>query len=74
MRFATRRTLAQMRPARHPLSWLTALAVATAAATAAGILMTRARRARAWQDTDVVDLAGEGSFPASDPPSWNAGR
>ncbi len=74
MRIATRRTLAQIRPARRPLPWLTALAVATAAAIAAGILLTRARRAREWLATDVVDLAGEASFPASDPPSWTAGR
>ncbi len=74
MRFATRRTLAQLRPARAPLPWLTALAVATAAATVAGILVTRARRAREWHATDVVDLAGEASFPASDPPAWTAGR
>jgi len=74
MRFATRRTLAQLRPARHPLPWLTALAVATAAATAAGIWMSRQRREQAWQDADVVDRAGEESFPASDPPSWTTGR
>lgn len=74
MRLPTRRTLAPLRPARHPLPWLTLLAVATAAATTAGIWMMRQRREQAWRATDVVDLAGEGSFPASDPPSWNAGR
>jgi hypothetical protein len=51
-------------------AWGVLLGLAFAVAGAA----TRRRRAERWNTRNVVDIAMEDSFPASDPPCWTMGR